>query len=109
MIALLTLTLKKTISSQVLAANKVLGDKVFAANKFDDMVGGDRLSDRSKRMETKIGRSESQKSAKFQKSSKSKGKKSKKQSKSENSLIFDALEAGPSFLTSGARTAFNRL
>ena len=51
----------------------------------------------------------SQKLVKSQKSSKSKSEKSKKLSKNENSSNFDALEAGPSFLTPKARATFNCL
>ena len=46
---------------------------------------------------------------KLSKSRKSKGKKSKKPSKSGNSSHFNAMENEPSFLTPGAREAFNRL
>ena len=91
--------LKTTISSQVLVANEVLGARVLAANEVSSVDGGgDGLSDGSKRVEPKTGRSESKKSAK-----------SKKPSKSGNSPNFDAKEAGPSFLTPEARSAFNRL
>ena len=87
--------------SQVLAANKVLAaDEVGSVGS-----GGDRL----KRVEPKIGRSESQKSSKSGNSEGKKSAKSKKPSKSGNSPNFDAKKAGPSFLTPGAREAFNRL
>ena len=49
----------------------MLGTKVLAANEVGDIGGDDRLSDRSKRVEPKTGRSKSQKSAKSQKLSKS--------------------------------------
>ena len=87
------------MSSQVLAANEVLGARVLAANEVGSVGGGGNgSSDGSKRVEPKTGRSESKKSAK-----------SKKLSKSGNLPNFDAKEAGPSFLTPGAREAFNRL
>ena len=60
----------------------------------------------------KSGNLKGQKSAKSRnssKSGKSKGKKLKKLPKSGNSLNFDAKDTGPSFLTSGAKEAFNRL
>ena len=60
----------------------------------------------------KSGKSKGQKSAKSQKlskSRKSKGEKSKKPPKSGNSSNFNAKDTGPSFLTSKARSAFNRL
>ena len=104
--------LKTTISSQVLAINKVLGAKVLDANEAGDLGGGKRLSDRFKRVEPKTARLESQKSAKswkLSKSGKSKGEKSKKPSTSGNSPKFDAKDSGPSFLTPKARSAFNRL
>ena len=82
-----------TMSSQVLAANEVLGAKVLTANKFDDNGGGDELNNRSKCVESK-----GKKSAK-----------SKRPSKSENSPYFGVTELGPSFLTPEARSAFNRL
>ena len=87
------------MSSQVLAANKVLGVRMLAANEVGSVGGGgDGSSDGSKRMEPETGRSESIKLAK-----------SKKPSKSGNSPNFDAKEAGPNFLTPEARAAFNRL
>ena len=46
--------LKILISSQVLAANEVLGPKVFAADEVDNVGGNDGLSNRSKRVEPKI-------------------------------------------------------
>ena len=49
------------------------------------------------------------KSRKLSKSEKSKGKKLKKPSKSKNSPNFGTIEAGPNFLTFGARETFNRL
>ena len=96
--------LKTTMSSQVLTANEVLGTKVLAANKVGDIGGGDRSSDGLKHMEPKTGRLESQKTSKFRNLAKS-----KKQSKSGNSPKFNAIKAGPSFLTPKARAAFNRL
>ena len=60
----------------------------------------------------KSGNSKGQKLAKSRKSSKSgksKGEKSKKPPKSGNSSNFDAKDTGPSFLTPGAKEAFNRL
>ena len=59
----------------------------------------------------KLGKLKGQKLAKSQKlskSRKSKGEKSKKPPKSRNSSNFDAKNTGPSFLTPGAKEAFNR-
>ena len=95
--------LKITMSLQVLALNEMLSARMLAADEVDDVRGGNRLSDGSNHMELKTGRSESQKLAK------SNGEKSKKLSKSGNSPNFDAIEAGPSFLTPEARAAINRL
>ena len=92
------------MSSQVLAANKMLGVKVLAADEDGDVKGGDTLSDGSKHVEPKTKRSESQKTSKSQNSAKS-----KKQSKSGNSPKFNVTEAGLSFLIPKARAAFNRL
>ena len=94
----LTSMLKTTISSQVLATNEVL---------VADEVGG--VEDGSESIE-KCGKLS--KTGKSSKSGNSKGKSSaisKKMSKSENSPNFDATEAGPSFLTPKARSAFSRL
>ena len=96
--------LKTTIWSQELAANKVLGARVLAANEVDDVNGGDGSSDRLKHVEPKTTRLESQKTSKSQNLAKS-----KKQTKSGNSPKFDATEDGPSFLTPEARAAFNRI
>ena len=93
----------------MLAANEVLGARILVADEVSDVGDGDRSSDRSKHVEPKTGRLKGQKSAKSQKSSKSKSEKSKKPLKNGNLLNFDAMEAGPSFLTSKARAAFNRL
>ena len=49
------------------------------------------------------------KSQKLSKLGKSKGEKSKKLLKSENLPNFDATEAGPSFLTPGAKETFKHL
>ena len=112
MIAILpTSMLKTTMSLQVLAINEVLSVKVLAVNEDGDVGGGDGLSDRSKRVEPKIGRSKSQKSAKSRKlsqSGKSKGEKSKKPLTSGNLPNFDAKNSRPSFLTPKARSTFNR-
>ena len=102
--ASLTSMLKTTMLLQVLAANKVLGAKVLAANEVGDVGDGDGLSDRSKYVEPKTGRLENQKTSKSRNLAKS-----KKQSKSGNSPKFDATKAGPSFLTPKARATFNRL
>ena len=101
--------LKTTISSQMLAANEVLGARVLAADEVGSVggSGGDELSDGSKRVEPKTGKSA--KSRKLSKSGKSKGEKSKKPPKSGNSPNFGATGSGPSFLTPEARSAFNRL
>ena len=92
--------LKTTISSQVLAANEVLGARVLAANEIGDVGGGDGSNDRSKHVEPKTG-----KTFKSRKLSKS----GKNSSKSGNSPNFGATKSGPSFLTPEARSAFNRL
>ena len=108
--ALLTSMLKTTISSQMLAANEVLGARMLAANKTDDNGGDDRSNDGSKRIEPKTWKSA--KSLKLSKSGNSKGKelvKSKKPSKSGNSPNFDAKEADPSILTFKAKSVFNCL
>ena len=60
--------LETTMSSQVLAANEVLGARMLAADEVGDVEGGGG----SKREKPKTGRSESRKSAKGQNSSKSK-------------------------------------
>ena len=102
--------LKTTMSSQVLAANEVLGARVLAADEVGSVGGGgDGSSDGSKRVEPKTGRSKSQKSSKSGNSEGKKSAKSKKLSKSGNSPNFDAKKAGLSFLTPGAREAFNHL
>ena len=106
----LTSMLKTTMSSRVLAANEVLGARVLAADEVSSVGGGgDGSSDGSKRVEPKTGRSKSQKSSKSGNSEGKKSAKSKKPSKSGNSPNFDAKEAGPSFLTPGAREVFNHL
>ena len=89
--------LKTIISLQVLAAIEVLGARVLAANEIGDIGGGNR----SKCVEPETRKLEGQKSAKSQKS--------KKPSKSENSLNFDAIKTGPSFLILKARKIFNHL
>ena len=93
--------LKTTMSSQVLAANEILGARVLSANEVGDIEGGEGL----KRVKSKTGRSESQKLSKSRKSAKSR----KKLSKRRNSPNFDTKEPGPNFLTPGAREIFNRL
>ena len=71
--------LKTTMSSQVFAANEVLGAWVLAANKVGSVSASvDELSDGSKRVEPKTGRSESQKSFKSRNSEGKKSAKSKK-------------------------------
>ena len=106
----LTSMLKTTMLSQVLAANEVLGARVLAADEVGSVGGGgDGSSDGSKRVEPKTERSESQKLSKSGNSEGKKSAKSKKPSKSGNLPNFDAKEAGPSFLTPEARSAFNRL
>ena len=94
---------------QVLAGNEVLYAKVLLTNEMSDVGDDDRMTDRSKRIKTKTRRSKCQKLAKSQKLSKSKGEKSKKLSKSGNSSHFDAIKAGPNFLTSKAKAAVNCL
>ena len=75
--------LKTIMSLQMLAANEMLGVIVLAANEF----GFVEVGNRSKHLESKTGKSESQnlaKSQKLSKSGKSKSEKSKKLSKSGN-------------------------
>ena len=94
----LTSMLKTIISSQVLVANEML-----AANEVGGVKGSDELIEKYGKL---------LKTRKLSKSGNLKGKKlakSKKPSKSGNSPNFDAKEAGPSFLTPEARSAFNRL
>ena len=100
--------LKTTTSSQVLAANEVLGARVLAADEVGSVGGGggDESSDGSKRVEPKTGKSA--KSRKSSKSGKSKGEKSKKPPKSGNSPNFNTKDIGPSFLIPGTKEAFNR-
>ena len=75
----LTSMLKTTMSSQVLAANEVLGARVLAADEIGSAgSGNDGSSDGSKCVEPKTGRSESQK---LFKSGNSEGKKSAKSKK----------------------------
>ena len=61
----------------MLAANKMLDAKVLAANEVSNVEDGDKL----KRVNSKIRKSESQKSAKSQKLSKSEKSKSEKMKK----------------------------
>ena len=93
----------------MLIPNEMLTARVLVANKVGDMGDGNRLSDGSKYVEPKTGRSKGWKLAKSQKLSMLKGKKSKKPLKSENSHNFNTTEVGPSFLTPEARAALNRL
>ena len=95
--------LKTTILSWMLTANKVPSTKMLAANGTGNVKGGEG----SKHVKLKTRRSENQKLAKFQKLSKS--EKSKKPSKSRNLHNFDAIKAGPSFLTPETRITFNYL
>ena len=111
--------LKTTGSSDEPAPRKIDGSRsasrrnddnrpAFGRNDGDGKVIGFGGVEHTK----KSGKSKGQKSAKSRKLSKSrklKGKKSKKPSKSRNSPNFNITEAGPSFLTPDARTAFNRL
>ena len=97
-VAPLTSMLKTTITSQVFIVNKM-----FAANEVGGIEDGDGSIEKYRK---------SSKTGKLSKSGNLKGKKSaksKKPSKSGNSPNFDAKEAGPSFLTPEARSAFNRL
>ena len=92
----------------MLPANEVLGAKVLAANKAGGVGGVDGWNDGLKHVEPKTGKFA--KSLKLSKSGNSKGKnlaKSKKLSKSGNLSNFGVIKAGPSFLTPGAREAFN--
>ena len=90
--------LKTTVLLQVLVTVEML-----AVNEVGGFEGGDESIEKCRK---------SSKTGKLSKSGNSKGKKlakSKKPSKSGNSPNFDAKEAGPSFLTPEARSAFNRL
>ena len=97
--------LKTTMSSQVFAANKVLGARVLAANDIGNVGGDDGLNDGSKGVEPKT-----RKTSKTQKLSKSqKLDKSKKLLKSGNSPNFGITGPKPCFLIPEARLAFNCL
>ena len=90
--------LKTIVLLQVLAA-----DEMLVADEVDGVKGGGESIEKCGKL---------LKTGKLSKSGNSKGKKlakSKKPSKSGNSPNFDAKEAGPSFLTPEARSAFNRL
>ena len=75
----------------------------FGRNNSDSEVNG--FGGDSVEHAKKSGKLKGQKMSKSQKSAKSR----KNLSKSGNSPNFDVTEAGPSFLTSGARKIFNRL
>ena len=97
----LTSMLKTTGSPDVSGPEVGNGDSEVI--RFGVSGGGDELAKKSGKLS---------KGLKLSKSGNSKGKKSaksKKPSKSGNSPNFDAKEAGPSFLTPEARSAFNRL
>ena len=86
----------------------MLSTRVLAIDEVVDDEG----DDRSKRVKLKTGRSRGQnlfKSQKLSKLGKSKCEKSKKLLKSRNSPNFDLIKAELSFLTPGAREAFNCL
>ena len=90
--------------SKVLVANEVL-----FANKAGRIEGGDESIEKGGKL---LKTRKLLKSLKLSKLRNSKGKKlakSKKLSKSENSANFDTKKAGPSFLISKARGAFNQL
>ena len=81
-------------------------------NGNDEVVRFGVGSDGSEKLAKKLGKSKGQNLAKFQKlskSEKSKDEKLKKLSKSGNLSNFNTTETKPSFLTPGAREAFNRL
>ena len=101
----LTSMLKTTMSSQVLVA-----DEVLAADEVDGVEGGDESIEKCGKLSKtgKLSKSQKSKSEKTSKSQNS-AKSGKKSSKSGNSTNFDATEDGPKFLTSDAKTAFNRL
>ena len=86
--------------------------------EIGDGEGGDSIDSGDVEIAKNSGKSKAQdlsksqklaKSQKLSKSEKSKGEKSKKPLKTGNSFNFGATEFGPSFLTSKARSAFNRL
>ena len=81
--------LRTTIPPQALATNKVLGAEVLAADEIGDIEGGS--------------------GSNYMKSKTRKSTKSKNLSKSGNFPKIANKEAGLSSLTSGAKTAFNRL
>ena len=83
--------LKKTISSYVLAANKMLGARLLVTDETGDVESYSGL----KYVKPKTRRLKNQKLAKTQKLSKL--EKSKKLSKNRNSLYFNAIKVGPSF------------
>ena len=78
----------------MLAANKMLGAKLLAANKIGNVKSGGG----SKCVKPKIRSLESQKLSK-----------SKKRSKTGNTPKFDTMKNKPSFLTPKARATFNHL
>ena len=100
----LTSILKTTESPNEPAPSRNNGSKPASGrNDGDgeiDKIGGDGVEHAKK-----SGKSKDQKTSKSQKLAKS----GKNSSKCKNSPNFDATEAGPSFLTPKARSAFNRL
>ena len=96
--------LKTTVSSKMLVANKVL-----TTNEDGGVESGDKLIEKGGKL---LKTRKLLKDLKLFKSRNSKGKKSakfKKPSKSRNLPKFNTKKASPSFLTSKARVAFNRL
>ena len=93
------------MSSQMLVTNEVL-----TTDEVEGIESGDELIEKCEKLSktwklSKSGKSKSEKTSKSENLAKS----GKKLSKSGNSTNFDATEDGPKFLTSDAKTAFNRL
>ena len=84
---------------------------VFERNDGNSEVDGFDVGGNGIKYAKKSGKSSKSRKLKSKKTSKSQNlaKSRKKLLKSENSPNFDAMEAGPKFLTPDARTAFNRL
>ena len=99
------LMLKKTMSLQLLIA-----DKLLIANKIDSIEGDNGNELIKKFTKLKIGKlSKDQKLSKSKKSNSKKSAKSKKLSKNKNSPKFITKKAGSNFLTLKAKAIFNCL
>ena len=99
----LTSMLKMTVPSERLTPKR-LGVSDGEVDRFGISGNGVEHAKKSGKL-SKSGKSKSEKTSKSRNSAKS----GKKLSKSGNSTNFDAIEDGPKFLTSDAKTAFNHL